>query len=73
MNAYVRRYLRGKALNEDLRSLIVEIAEGGDVATGITENTSATRLCLDFYQILKIEEERRLLRGIFIYDSLKES
>ena len=40
MNAHVRGYRRGKALNEDLRSLIVEIAEGGDVGTGITENTS---------------------------------
>ena len=46
---------------------IVEVAEGSDVAMGITENTSATRLCLDFHQILKIEEERRLLRGMDLH------
>ena len=35
-NAFGRTYSQGKALNKDLRSLIVDVilSEGGDVTTG---------------------------------------
>ena len=41
MNAHGRRFVRGKALEDDLRSVIVDtiLNEGGDVATGISQTS----------------------------------
>ena len=44
MNAHGRRFVRGKALEDDLRSVIVDtiLNEGGDVATGISQTSFRT-------------------------------
>ena len=41
MNAHGRRFVRGKALEDDLRSVIVDtiLNEGGDVAAGISQTS----------------------------------
>ena len=41
MNAHGRRFVRGKALEDDLRSVIVDtiLNEGGDVATGSSQTS----------------------------------
>ena len=44
MNAHGRRFVRGKALEDNLRSVIVDtvLNEGGDVATGISQTSFRT-------------------------------
>ena len=44
MNAHGRRFVRGKALEDDLRRLIIDtiLNEGGDVATGISQTSFRT-------------------------------
>ena len=44
MNAHARRFVRGKALEDNLRSVIVDtiLNEGGDVATGISQTSFRT-------------------------------
>ena len=44
MNAHGRRFVRGKALEDDLRSVIVDtmLNEGVDVATGISQTSFRT-------------------------------
>ena len=44
MNAHGRRSVRGKALEDNLRSVIVDtiLNEGGDVATGISQASFRT-------------------------------
>ena len=44
MNAHGRRFVRGKALEDDLRSVIVNttLNEGGNIATGISQTSFRT-------------------------------